>query len=212
MKVVRALYERSRGLIHEVAKFGLVGLLNVFVNMGVFNLAIHTVFERQPIRASAVATVVATISAYLLNKYWTFSHREGNHGIGRETVLFFVLNGVGFLIEQGAITLTWYVLGLKTGLWANAGKFLGIILGTAFRFWSYRRWVWTEVAGPAAGPAPEQGTAELEREGVLTAAARGEQPHTPGPRQGHAFEELEEVAATAAYEPFASSEVSRRAS
>ncbi|WP_066889401.1 GtrA family protein [Carbonactinospora thermoautotrophica] len=196
VRVVHALYERSRMLIHEVTKFGLVGLLNVFVNMGVFNLTIHTVFERQPVRASALATVVATISAYLLNKYWTFSHREGNHGIGRETVLFFVLNGVGFLIEQVAVTLTWYVLGLKTGLWANAGKFLGIALGTAFRFWSYRKWVWAEVAeaGEATRVAAE---ADPEREGVFA-----EMPS--------AFEELKD--ASSAQDPCAPPEVSSRAS
>jgi len=64
--------------------------------------------------------------------------------------MFFALNGVGLVIQWAAVGITYYGLG-ETGKLANVvANNVGIVLGTLFRFWSYRRWVWA-----AARPAPE---------------------------------------------------------
>ena len=96
-----------------------------------------------------IATVAGMIVTYLGSRYWTFRHRERG-GMGRETVLFFVLNGIGLGIQLASIGFTNYALGLSDKLASNVALFLGICLGTLFRFWSYRKWVWV---APPAGPA-----------------------------------------------------------
>ena len=74
--------------------------------------------------------------------------------MGRETVLFFVLNGTGLGIQLACIGFTNYALGLTDKLASNVALLLGICLGTLFSFWSYRKWVWiAPTASPALAPA-----------------------------------------------------------
>ena len=62
------------------------------------------------------------------------------HGAGH--VVFFVLNGIGLLIYYGCIGLT-DLAGLgKSKIWYYVALVVGTGLGTVFRFWSYRKWVW----------------------------------------------------------------------
>lgn len=150
MTLVRALYERFRQLIHEAAKFGVVGALAFVVTTVGTNL-LHFDAGMGPLKANVVATVVATAASYAGNRYWTFRHREGST-MGKEFVVFFVLNGVGLAIQLACIGFTYYLLGLHDKLSYNVALVFGIGLGTLFRFWSYRRWVWL---APPAGEAPE---------------------------------------------------------
>jgi putative flippase GtrA len=64
--------------------------------------------------------------------------------------MFFALNGVGLLIQWAVVGLTYYGFD-QTGKLANVvANNVGILLGTVFRFWSYRKWVW---AAPQPAPA-----------------------------------------------------------
>jgi len=145
------LYERFRQLIHEGAKFGIIGIAGVFLNIGIAN----ALYFIGPIKAATVAVIVTTIISYVANRYWSFRHRERTT-VPRETVMFFVLNGVGLLIQWAVIGLTYYGLDQTGRLAYNIANITGIVLGTLFRFWSYRKWVW---AAPQSAPA---GHEELE--------------------------------------------------
>jgi putative flippase GtrA len=144
---VRALYERFRHLIHEGARFGVVGGIGFVITDGGTNL-LQSLLHGW-LKANVIATVAAMIVTYFGSRYWTFRHRERS-GIGRETILFFVLNGIGLVIQLACIGTTNYGFGRTDKLAANIALLVGICLGTLFRFWSYRRWVWM---APAAGPA-----------------------------------------------------------
>jgi hypothetical protein len=139
-----------------------------------------------------IATVAAMIVTYLGSRYWTFRHRERS-GMGRETILFLVLNGMGLAIQLACIGITNYALGRTDKLAANIALLVGICLGTLFRFWSYRRWVWI---APAASPAldPVEFAAEqLSHTPSDTATStRG----TPAPRQGELDAESRTAQAT----------------
>ena len=154
--VVRALYERFGQLIHEAAKFGVVGGIAFAVTTVGTNL-LHFQAGLGPLTANVVATIMATAASYAGNRYWTFRHREGST-MGKEFVVFFVLNGVGLAIQLACIAITYYLLGLHGKLAYNAALVIGIGFGTLFRFWSYRRWVWlappAEEAGDGAVPQP----------------------------------------------------------
>ena len=74
--------------------------------------------------------------------------------MGRETVLFFVLNGIGLGIQLACLGIAKYAFGLTGKFSLNVALFLGICLGTLFRFWSYRKLVWiAPTSGPALDPA-----------------------------------------------------------
>jgi putative flippase GtrA len=138
----RRLYARFRHLIHEGAKFGVVGIIGVIITAGGTNLLkSHTSIGW--LSATAIATIVATAFAYVASRYWTFRHRERT-AVHNETVLFFALNGFGLLIQLACVGFVVHVLGLTDKLPANVGLLCGIGLGTIFRWWSYRKWVWTD--------------------------------------------------------------------
>jgi putative flippase GtrA len=164
--VVRGLYERFRQLIHEAAKFGAVGVVGVLItNVGY--AVLHSTFGMGPVSATTIATIVATAVSYVANRYWSFRHRERT-SVAREGTIFFVLNGVGLLIQDAVVAFNFYILGYGHN---KAAEFIalnvGIALATLFRFWSYRKWVW-------AAPADAAGT---------SAGGRQPQPSDPGAPQ-----------------------------
>ncbi len=135
-------------LLREIAKFGVVGMIAFVVDIGLFNLLrgldLGGPLAGKPLTAKVVSVVVATTVAYFGNRYWTFRHR-GRTSMRREYVLFFVLNAVGLLISVGCLWFSHYALGFTSLLADNiSANFVGLGLGTLFRFWSYRRWVFPE--------------------------------------------------------------------
>jgi putative flippase GtrA len=164
-----ALYARCRQLIHEGARFGVVGLVGLAVTDGGANVLQYRA-GLGPFGSVALATVAATAVTFVGSRYWTFRHRERT-GMGRETAAFFVLNGVGAGIYEACVGLA-YLLGLRGGLAYNIALNTGIALGTVFRYWSYKRFVWPAAAQPAdARPAAAQ-PADARPADAQPAAAR----------------------------------------
>jgi putative flippase GtrA len=149
MKLARRLYSRSRQLIHEAAKFGVVGAIGFVVNLAGADVLRYDV-GLEKYAALTIATVLATIVTFIGNRYWAFRHRGGD-GTARESVLFFGLNGVALLIQYVSLWFIDGVLGLGSRFWYLAAVVLGTGLGTLFRFWSYRRWVWHSPLAPPDG-------------------------------------------------------------
>lgn len=135
-----ATYRRFRHIIHEGAKFLIVGLIGIGVTNLVF-IPLHGPLGLGPLTSVTIATVVATGVTFLGNRFWSFRHRAGA-GTAREGATFFILNGVGLLIQYAVLGFSNYALGLTTKVENVIAVNLGIALGTLFRFWSYRKWVW----------------------------------------------------------------------
>lgn len=133
-------------LAREVIKFGAVGAIAFVVDLGVFNLLRFGLggggpLEHKPLTAKVVSVVAATTVAWLGNRFWTFRHRR-RASARREAVLFFVFNAAGLAIALGCLGVSHYVLGLRTALADNvSANGVGLVLGTLFRFWAYRRFV-----------------------------------------------------------------------
>ena len=152
MTLIRDLYARFRVLIHEVAKFGVVGSLAFVITIVLINV-FHSGAGLGPIAATTLANILATVFAFVGNKFWAFRHRRGSHW-GRESLLFFFFNGVGILITDGVVALVHYGFGLTDNLSYNVANLFGIALATLFRLYCYRRWVFLYADGEA--PAAEQ--------------------------------------------------------
>ncbi len=175
MAVLRALYVRFRQLIHEFAKFGIIGVIGLIItNVGYVLLHSHGV---GPVTSTTVATIVATIVAYIGNRYWSFRHRERT-SVPREGLIFFVLNGIGLLIQDAVVAVNSYVLHLEHH---KVAEFLalniGIGLATIFRFWSYRKFVWRLTPTDDSGTGAVPGTTGAVRPAV------GRRPGGPARRR-----------------------------
>jgi len=139
------LEARLRGIVSELAKFGTVGALSFVIDVTIFNAVL--LFLDKPLTAKVISTVVSATNAFVLNRAWSFKHRERT-SVRREYGLFFVLNLVGLAISLLCLAVSHYVLGFESRLADNiSANGIGLVLGTTFRFWSYRRFVW---AAPSA--------------------------------------------------------------
>ncbi|MEE1929347.1 GtrA family protein [Streptomyces sp. TRM 70351] len=157
-----ALSVRLRRLLRELGKFGTVGAFGFLVNVSVFNLCIHT-FGLAPVRSGVIAVSAAVCTNYVGNRYWTYQHSDKRR-IRRELTLFLLFSGVGMVIENGALALSHYGFGFTSSLADNIAKnVVGMGVATAFRFWSYRTWVFRK-APSARGRGGDDLTAEEERE------------------------------------------------
>lgn len=149
MRLDRILSERWRGLTQEIAKFGTIGVINVFVNFGVLNLLLATFMRGSEVKAKAVATTVAITSAYFMNRHWTYRDRPKST-LQREYSLFFFFNLVGLVIEVVFVGVAKYGFHQTHILIINICSGLGIAAGTIFRFWAYRTHVFR--AAPVLSP------------------------------------------------------------
>jgi putative flippase GtrA len=151
------LRDRFGTLIREVGKFGLVGGTAFAVDLIIFNVLLQNGSET--LLAKTISTTIATTLAFLGNRFWTWRDR-GHHHMARQYTTFFLLNAVGLGIGLSCLAISHYGLGqiwpaLQTPLADNiSGQLVGTALGTLFRFWSYRRFVFPDavVREPAAGP------------------------------------------------------------
>lgn len=146
---VADLYDRVRHLGPELVKFGIVGGIGTIVDLG-GAAALHSKYGMGPLTAKALSISVAAVVTYLGSRYWTFRHRE-NQSLLREGGLFVGLNVIGLLIAEGVIACTTYVLGYKDPIAYNVASLAGTGLGTVFRYYAYRKWVFL---APAAPPEP----------------------------------------------------------
>ncbi len=154
------MYDRFQVLIHEVAKFGVVGVFNAVLDIALFNY-LHFSVGIGPLTAKAISTTIAATSSYFMNRHWSFAHRARS-GLRREYALFVVLSGVGLLIVEVCLAVTRYGLGLKSVFALNvAANGVGMVLGTLWRFYAFKRWVFlpAEPGGPSAAEAAISTTA-----------------------------------------------------
>lgn len=146
-------------IIYQIAKFGLIGVLNTLVDFGVLALvtllfsAYFQIESKDALIASitfyslfkAISFIVANISSYFWNKYWTF-----NQGAKQQTksefIQFFGVSVVGFLINVFVASFVFKVVlgsftNLTDGQLGLIGAAFGSIAGLAWNFIGYKLWV-----------------------------------------------------------------------
>jgi putative flippase GtrA len=138
---VRSLRDHVRSswriLLKELTAFGLVGAVGFIIDVGLFNLF----FDHGQVTAKCISTLAATAVTYFGNRYFSFSHRART-GIGRETSIFLGINILTLGFSLVIIALFSYPLHFKHHLLVmNVVNIATIGLGTIFRFWSYKRFV-----------------------------------------------------------------------
>jgi len=151
-----------RALVRQLARFGLVGLGGLAVDVGVFNLLLVTVLSPSnvhegPLIAKVISTSLAIMTNWLGNRHWTFRDDRRHHWL-REGAEFAVVSVGGMGISLLCLWVSHYLLGFTSLLADNiATNVVGLVLGTAFRFTFYRLWVFKpgRSAAPVADSALE---------------------------------------------------------
>ena len=151
MPLRAALPGRARALGQEASAFLVVGAVALAVDVGLYNLFVHVgepgLLEEAPLAAKTLSVTASTTVAYVGNRFWTYRHRPRGR-VAREYALFFVLSAIALGIALACLAFSRYVLGLTSALADNvSANGVGLALGTAFRFLSYRRWVFRRGPG-----------------------------------------------------------------
>ena len=174
MPRMASLRKRLTDLIPELAKFGVVGLIGSIIDLGGADY-LHVHMGIGPMVAKGLSITAATLVTYLGSRFWTFRHRV-NQALLREGVLFVALNVVGLAIAEVVIAITTYGLDAKSELAYNAASVVGTGLGTIFRYFSYRKWVFLAGApgtAVAAGEAAVSGIVDPAETSPSGAALAG---------------------------------------
>lgn len=134
-----------RARLRELIQFSAVGAVNLLLDVAVFNLLRVALLPHKPLTAKAVSTAVAAVSSYFMNRHWTWRDRQQT-GLHRELPLFIVLSAVGLGLTEACLAVSHYLLGFHSVFADNiAANVVGLAVGMAWRFWSFRRWVFLPV-------------------------------------------------------------------
>lgn len=136
----------------ELVKFAVVGGITYVVDITLFTLLKLTLLEPKPVTAKIVAVLVATMVSYVLNREWSFRTRGGRDR-HYEASLFFLICGIGLVINATPLYVSRYMLDLRVPvvslLTQEAADFasanvIGTLLAMAFRWWAFRRYVFPD--------------------------------------------------------------------
>ena len=152
-----------RSLLTQLTRFGLVGLVGLVIDVGIFNLLRVTVLSPEvlhegPVLAKVISTSIAIIANWIGNRNWTFRGERKSHWV-REGAEFALVSVGGMAISLGCLWISHYLLGFTSVLADNiATNVIGLALGTAFRFTLYRGWVFKSQIDREEGMDPDAAT------------------------------------------------------
>ncbi|MEP7089397.1 MAG: GtrA family protein [Nocardioidaceae bacterium] len=163
-----------RLLTREVRTFLLVGGAGYVVDVGAFNVlgGMHPFSTLDPSVARTLAVLAAMVVTYVGNR--TLTWRGGSErGRRREIALFVLFNVIGFGFSVLTLVVSHDLLHLTSRLADNiSANVVGLALGTAFRFVTYRSFVFE---APSASSAP--GAADPSRVGAHPEHEAGDEQH-----------------------------------
>lgn len=130
-------------VLYQFAKFGAVGTLNSFIDLGFLNLLIYLsgIAAGWPFSVfKAISFLIATTNSYFWNKYWTFG--STNRSTAGEVTKFYTIAVVGSFVNVSVASFV--VNGLSRpeiitpNLWANIGALAGIFSALFWNFLGYK--------------------------------------------------------------------------
>lgn len=146
-----------RLLSREVLSFLGVGGTGYVVDVAAFNIlrSAPVLSAVDPADARVLAVGVAMIVTYLGNRWITWRDVD-SAGRRREVGLFVLFNVIGLGFSVVTLLISHDLMGLTSRLADNiSANVVGLALGTCFRYWSYKRFVFTTPPVPEPLPAAD---------------------------------------------------------
>jgi putative flippase GtrA len=135
-------------LLHKIAKFMMVGVLNTGIDFFIFNtLIIFTGLDTGvPITLfKSFSFLCALFNSYELNRLWTFDDEAAPSRTGREFGRFAMVTLIGFFINvgttSGIVATVHPLFGLSQIRWDNVAAIIATALNLAWNFVGYKIFV-----------------------------------------------------------------------
>jgi putative flippase GtrA len=139
----------------EAAKFLAVGGVATAVAFVAFNALVHGVWagpgllNDYPLVAYVIANTIGMLVSYRGARHWAFRNREVV-GLAGGRVTYFVVNTASMALPLACLAFSRYVLERSDPVSDNiAANVVGLVLGTAARFWAFRKFVFLHPATAA---------------------------------------------------------------
>lgn len=134
-----------RDQVRPLIKFGLVGVGALVVDVGLFNLFVHSNLGHDiaywPLVAKILSVSISTVVAWLGNRFWTFRKTRRKRFL-IELAEYAVVAVGGMLIAVTCLWVSHYALGFTDLISDNiSANVVGLVLATAFRYLLNRYWV-----------------------------------------------------------------------
>src|SRR5438552_10668301 len=126
----------KRGLVAELAVFGVVGVVCLVADIVLFNVFAFGA-GLNPILAKSIGLVITGVMAFFGHRHMTFRHRRGG-GLGREIWRFLLATLATVILSLLPLYAARHVAGITSFVGLNVANLVGVALGTAARYLAYR--------------------------------------------------------------------------
>ena len=128
----------------QMGKYGVIGVLNTFLNAGVYNFLIFITNIALGFTVDlffVVAFVITVTNSFFWNRYWTFE-KTGTETVGKDAFQFFFVSSVVAVLNTGLLHLIINVIGAPAAIdpkiWANVALIFAIIVAFFGNFFGYK--------------------------------------------------------------------------
>lgn len=146
MAFVIASHIHRLRFVFQLGKFGLIGVTNTIIDLGIFNLFIYLtdIATGNTILWFKIVSVnFAIINSYIWNKYWSFEKKENAQST--EVIQFWAVSVVGLVLNTGITWMMINILGASLDIdakaWASVASATASILVLTWNFIGYKLWV-----------------------------------------------------------------------
>jgi putative flippase GtrA len=143
---IAALINKKIHFALQFAKFGAVGAFNTFLDWGVLNFLIVLTSSADGSAYSifkGISFIVAAVSAYFWNKYWTFDSNKKSDS--KEILTFSIVTVIGGIINISLASLIVWVFRdfqiMTPEQLANAGALVATMISLIWNFIGYKIFV-----------------------------------------------------------------------
>ena len=140
--IIAGYLSRYSAVFYQIAKFGIVGVLNTLMDWGVLNALMFLSGVYAGLAYSgfkAISFGIAIVNSYLWNKYWTF---ESGTNRDNEFAKFLIISVIGAFINIGIASLIVNFIapfgGLSLPVWANIAAAAATAISMIWNFSGYK--------------------------------------------------------------------------
>lgn len=133
--------------LYQFAKFGLIGVANTVIDVGIYNLFItltNISSGSMIVIFKTISVLTAIINSYIWNKYWSFEQKDTTE-VSKEFSQFLAVSLTGLLLNVGITYVVVNVIGAPAGMnpkvWANVGALTASLVGFGWNFVGYKFFV-----------------------------------------------------------------------
>ncbi len=177
----------------ELLRFSAVNIVATGISLILFNVLVHGVkgwfgspLNGSPYIGYLLANSVGMFVSFYGSRYYAFKHRHAA-GPGGGLLIYAVVNLLSFTIPMTCLWISRNVFEWDSIYADNiSGNVIGALIANLFRFWAFRRFVFTRSSAHVGAGPIDQITPEFDPDHVPEHRADHVPEHLPGQQAEHA--------------------------